>query len=152
MMILGDIDNFEWEWFSSLLQKALSFIKKTDFHGLKAGKYEIDGDNMFAQVQEVTTANKDERMAECHSKYIDLQYLVYGEETIYVARPSEQNVIVDNQMESKDIAFFNRVQNESEINLNPGMFAVLFPNDIHRPSCSKMKDTNIKKVVIKIKI
>lgn len=151
-MILGTINDFEQEWFSPLINKALNYIKKTDWANVKPGSYEIDGDNMFASVQEVTTLDKKEKKAEQHARYIDLQYLVSGKETIYVARPSEENVITENKMESQDVAFYNEVQNESELNLIPGTFAILFPSDIHTPGCSKKEKMNIKKVIIKIKV
>ncbi|MES3704868.1 YhcH/YjgK/YiaL family protein [Staphylococcus ureilyticus] len=151
-MILGSINDFDQDWFSPLINKALSYIKRTEWSNVKPGNYEIDGDNMFVSVQEVTTINKTEKMAKRHSQYIDLQYLVYGEETIYVAPPSEKNVINDNKIESDDVLLYSKVQNESELNLIPGMFTILFPNDIHTPGCCNKEKMSIKKVVIKVRI
>lgn len=151
-MILGSINDFDQEWFSPLINKALNYIKRTEWSNVKPGNYEIDGHDMFASVQEVTTINKNEKMAERHSQYIDLQYLVSGEETIYVAPPSEKNVINENKIESDDVLLYSRVQNESELNLTPGMFTILFPNDIHTPGCSNKEKMSIKKVVIKVRI
>lgn len=151
-MILGSINDFDEEWFSPLINKALKHIKRIEWSNVKPGNYEIDGDDMFASVQEVTTINKTEKMAERHSQYIDLQYLVSGEETIYVAPPSEKNVINENKIESDDVLLYSKVQNESELNLTPGMFTILSPNDIHTPGCSNKEKMKIKKVVIKVKI
>jgi biofilm protein TabA len=61
-MILGSINDFDQEWFSSLINKALNYIKRTEWSNVKPGNYEIDGDNMFVSVQEVTTINKTEKM------------------------------------------------------------------------------------------
>src|SRR5699024_10115735 len=121
------------EWFSPLINKALKYIKRIEWSNVKPGNYEIDGDDMFASVQEVTTINKTEKMAERHSQYIYLQYLVSGEETIYVDPASEKNVINENKIESDDVLLYSKVQNESELNLTPGMFTILSPNDIHTP-------------------
>lgn len=152
-MIFGDIMNWEKEReaFSPVLQKAIEYIRNTDLVHLEPGRYEIDGDNMFAVVQEIETVMKSERKAECHSKYIDVQYLISGqEEIIGVGRESADHIIVENKLEENDYALFEYVQGEFDMVLYPGMFAVFFPSDLHRPGCSRTGDTNIKKVVVKV--
>lgn len=152
-MILGDIKNWEKERdsFSPALQKAIAYIRSTDMNQLQEGRYEIDGENMFAVVQEIETVKKSERKAESHSKYIDVQYLISGdEEVIGVGRASEYNAIVEDQLEASDYVLYQEVRGVFDVVLKPGMFAVFFPSDLHRPGCSRMGDTKIKKAVIKV--
>lgn len=152
-MILGDIINWEKEKdsFSPVLQKAIAYIRSTDMVNLQPGRYEIDGDDMFAVVQEIETVKKSDRKAECHSKYIDVQYLVCGdEEVIGVGRASEHNMIVEDQLDTNDYALYQEVHGEFDVILNPGMFVVFFPSDLHRPGCSRNGEMKLKKVVIKV--
>ncbi|MCR8636816.1 YhcH/YjgK/YiaL family protein [Paenibacillus radicis (ex Xue et al. 2023)] len=152
-MIFGDLMSWaeERNAFPPVLQKALEYIKNTELVQLTAGKYEIDGDDLFAVVQEISTVVKSERRAECHSKYIDVQYLISGdEEIIGFARESRENVIVENELETKDYALYEEINGEMDLVLYPGMFAIFFPSDLHRPGCSRNGGTNIKKVVVKV--
>jgi biofilm protein TabA len=152
-MIFGDLMNWEKERdsFSPVLQKAIEYIRSTDLVQLDSGTYEIDGEDLFAVVQDVSTVVKSERRAECHSKYMDIQYLISGdEEIIGFARESSQNVIVENQLETKDYALYEEIKGEMDLVLYPGMFAVFFPSDLHRPGCSRNGGTHIKKVVVKV--
>ncbi|CAM4141642.1 YhcH/YjgK/YiaL family protein [Paenibacillus alkaliterrae] len=151
-MIFGDFMNWEEERnsLSPVIQKALEYIKNTDLVQLDTGKYEIEGDDLFAVVQEMSTVDKSERRAECHSKYIDVQYLISGEEIIGFARESRENVPVENELETKDYALYEEIKGEMELALYPGMFAIFFPSDLHRPGCSRNGRTTIKKVVVKV--
>lgn len=152
-MIVGDIANWEKERqaFSPVLQKAVEHIRTTDWEHLQPGKYEIDGENMFAVVQEIETVPKADRKAECHAKYIDVQYLISGqEEIIGVARASANHTVIEDELETSDYALYEEVQGEFDLVLYPGMFAVFFPSDLHRPGCSTTGGTRIKKAVIKV--
>ncbi|MDQ1913593.1 YhcH/YjgK/YiaL family protein [Paenibacillus sp. GD4] len=152
-MILGDIKFWEKEKgaLSPVFQKAIDFLQSRDLGQLELGKYEIMGDDMFALVQELIAVKPGQRKSECHAKYVDLQYLVQGgEERIYVARASESNVAVEDRLADNDYLLFDEVENEMEIRLKPGMFAVFFPADLHRPGCSPVGGEKLKKVVFKI--
>lgn len=54
-------------------------------------------------------------------------------------------------MEEKDVAFYAiPPERESSLLMQPGMFAVFFPHDIHRPCCQTTRPAKVKKVVVKI--
>ena len=53
-------------------EKAFKFLKNNDLKELALGKYEIDGDNVFASVQEYITKTEEEMNWESHEKYIDI--------------------------------------------------------------------------------
>ena len=61
-------------------EAGFSFIKKALAENLPAGKYEIDGENVFAMVQEYETRKWERPFLEGHKKYIDLQFIAEGEE------------------------------------------------------------------------
>ena len=71
-MVLDKIENSKlYTGLSKKIAKAFAYINETDLHQIVPGKYEIDGDNIFALVQEYETKN-DGRL-EGHYKYIDIQ-------------------------------------------------------------------------------
>jgi YhcH/YjgK/YiaL family protein len=129
-------------------QKAFEFINDNDISSLEDGKYEIEGDNIFALVQEYNTKDKEDAKLEGHIKYIDIQYINFGKELVGVA-PLNEQAIVSNDAE-KDYAFYDG--EASFIKLEKGMFAIFFPHDLHMPGIKINESTKVKKVVVKVKI
>lgn len=62
------------------IERALEFLRTTDFHALAPGVVEIDGQNIFAQVIDLTTRDAAENRPEVHRRYLDIQFLASGEE------------------------------------------------------------------------
>lgn len=153
-MIVGHIDNIEQEkaLYPLLLQKGLRFLHETDFAKLPIGRAEIDGDNMFALIQEYQPDIKENRKAETHAKYIDIQYVVSGEEIMGYANLTAAAQIAENRLADKDAIFYKDLQDETDVKILPGMYAIFFPWDIHRPGCVLKPGSVVKKVVVKIKI
>lgn len=153
-MIVSDIRSLEQErhLLPAAVQRGLDYVLKQELAQSAPGKYELEGDLMFALVQEVVTRPLAEQKPESHAVYTDIQLLVSGEERLGVSRKDPGFRPVDDQFEARDIAFYDKAQSprESEIVLQPGMFTVFFPSDIHRPCCSVSVDGPIKKVVVKI--
>src|SRR6185312_12262794 len=84
-MIFDKIENSAiYESISPLIKKAFEYLKQTDFSGMENGKHEVDGDNLFAIFQEYNTKNDADAKLEAHRKYIDVQYVISGEELIGV--------------------------------------------------------------------
>lgn len=50
----------------------------------------------------------------------------------------------------KDFCLYGEVPGETLIRLAPGMFAVFFPEDIHRPGLCESAPGTIRKIVVKI--
>src|SRR5580704_4265576 len=84
-MIFDKIENYAiYENISPLIKKAFEYLKQTDFSGMENGKYVVDGDDVFAILQEYDTKNDAHAKLEAHRKYIDVQYIISGEEFIGV--------------------------------------------------------------------
>jgi YhcH/YjgK/YiaL family protein len=47
---------------------------------LEPGVVEIDGKNIFAQIIDLTTRDAAENRPEVHRRYLDIQFLAWGEE------------------------------------------------------------------------
>lgn len=153
-MILGHIKNFalEKDFFSPRLQKGFEFLQTADFTNLAEGKMDIDGENIFAIISQYQPEPKEARQPESHGKYIDIQYIISGEEIIGYADFSEQFTIAQDWLAEKDLLFYKEISNETDLTLTAGMYAVFFPWDVHRPSCRSVPGISVRKVVVKIKL
>lgn len=154
-MILGHIKNLDVEKgaFSPTLVKGLAYLANTDFSTLVPGRYELDGDKMFALVQDNQTQPKAQRKAETHEKYIDVQYIAEGVEVMGYALNSPEHEIKENLLAEKDAIFYKTVKGEIDLVVFQGMYAVFFPHDVHRPGCMYGAEPSIvKKVVLKIAV
>jgi biofilm protein TabA len=151
-MIYGQLKNFEQEKaaFSPALQKGLLYLKNTDFSTISVGRHDIDGDTIFALVSEYVTEPKEARKPEAHQKYIDIQYLAEGEERIGCSLLYPEYEVTQDELALKDLIFYKDVKQEVDMLLKPGVYAILFPNDVHRPCCMTGIAAKVKKVVIKI--
>jgi biofilm protein TabA len=134
------------------LVRGLEYVKNADLAKLNAGKYEIDGSALFALVQDNQTAPRTERKAEAHRKYIDIQYVHSGSEIIGFGLSNSSNEILEDLLDQKDAIFFKTVKDEMELVLTPGMYAIFFPTDVHRPGCIHRSAAAVRKVVVKIAI
>ncbi len=60
-------------------KKAFDFLKTSDLVNMPCGKYEIDGENIFAIIQEYETKPIEDGKWK-HTKYHDIQYIISGQE------------------------------------------------------------------------
>jgi len=134
---------------SANLKIGFDFLKNTDLENLEIGRYEIDGKNVFALVSEYESKKHEDCRLEAHQKYADIQYLVSGREAIGFA-PLGGQTITSEYNPDKDIVFFSG-ETTQQI-LEAGMFAVFFPQDVHRPCMQINGPEKVKKVVVKVRI
>ena len=151
-MIYGHISQPNACRYPAAIEKALEFLRTTDFSKLAPGVVEIDGRNIFAQVLDLTTREPHENRPEVHRRYLDIQFLASGEEKIGIAIDTGNNEISESLLEQRDIIFYHNSENESFIEMIPGSYAIFFPQDVHRPACIKNKETAIRKIVVKVAI
>ncbi|MFS2225306.1 YhcH/YjgK/YiaL family protein [Pantoea sp. B65] len=151
-MIFGHISQPAPCRLPAAIEKALDFLRTTDFRQLEPGVVEIDGRKIFAQILDLTTRPRQQNRPEVHRRYLDIQFLAWGEEKIGVAIDTGRNVISESLLEERDIIFFQQMENESVIEMTPGSYAIFFPQDVHRPACNKIKEHPIRKIVVKVAI
>ena len=85
-----------------------------------------------------TVKSIEEKPAESHRKYMDLQYIIYGEEKVGYADYRSNKIIEKEYNKKDDIELFKKVENESFFILKKGMYVIFFPEDIHRPGLSNV--------------
>ena len=130
--------------------KAVAFLQRNDLMKLPNGRYELDGNNAYAMVQEATLKPWGSGRPEVHREYFDIQLPLSGEETIGVG-PFDPKTSGDFDAE-KDIGFYDDVAVEP-LTLCPGEFAILHPETCaHAPCCSEdAPGMRLRKIVIKIR-
>ena len=152
-MIVGNINDIWVENYKKAhprFEAAFEALKKLIADGAEVGKYEIDGKNIYAMVQEYDTKPVAEKKFEIHKDYIDIQYIIEGEEEIRFDVPENlkpglppkgDNIFFDIATDTCDTAV-----------LSAGEFAVIFPGEPHAPGIRHSEDKkNIRKIVFKIK-
>lgn len=131
--------------------RGLRFLASTDINALPTGRIDIDGDDLFALVQDYDTEPKAARRAESHARYIDIQYLARGRELVgYTPLPSAGRISED-LLAERDVRFHANVENECDLLLVAGSYAVFHPTDVHRPCCCDGTPQPVRKVVVKVR-
>ena len=153
MIVSSVFSNDDLAKYPEGLRKAIEYLKSTDFTSLEAGRYDIDGDNLYALVQHIETAPLGEKRMESHKDYLDVQYVVSGYEVQGFAPDTGKAAVTESKPE-KDIYFYGteKLENETYIKLDAGTFTVYFPNDLHRPGCTDGASESVVKVVVKLKM
>jgi YhcH/YjgK/YiaL family protein len=151
-MIADTLNNIKL--YKDLLPQLLDIEKFIFDHkheeNMECRKYLIDEDNVFALVQEYMTKDKEEVRWESHRKYIDVQFILQGKETIGYS-PLEALTLADDFSGENDIAFYNGPKNYTNITLSGGMFAIFYPGEGHLPCCISESASYVKKIVFKIR-
>ena len=129
-------------------QKAFEFLSQ-DFSTIPNGRYEIIGtDEVYATVSENILRAKNIAPLENHKEYIDIQFLISGDEKFGVSALNYCRITRIEYNKDNDIAFWDDTP-QSYINLMANDFVIFFPNDSHAPLIGEGK---VRKVVVKIHI
>jgi len=131
------------------IQKGFEFLLNNDLSALKDGRYEIDGDRIYANVQSLKTKPVEQKKWEAHRKYIDIQYVIKGSECMGYGHLEDFRKVVEEYDETTDLEFLDG-DKFNFINVDEGEFVVFYPKDVHAPMLSVKEDIEIKKVIVKI--
>ena len=150
-MIYDKIDNIKtYTGISEDILLGLKWLKDAS-PNVENGVYEITP-RVKAIVSEYTPKECNENGYEAHRDYIDIQYMISGEERI-CCLPLEYLKETKTYDEEIDAAFYvERGIKPQDLFLGNGYFAILFPQDGHMPQLCVDEPQNVKKVVVKVKI
>ena len=126
--------------------KAFAFLRRASEENLSVGRYEIDGDRVFAFIQEYTS--KTESSFEAHKNYIDIQFILSGTEVMKVCDISQVKISVPY---TEDVMFFEDNERASVTVVESGEYGIFFPWDAHKPGLCFDTPEEVKKVVVKVK-
>ncbi len=130
--------------------QAFHFLKTANLKELPLGKQELEGEHLFVSVQEYYGKAKTDALYESHRKYIDIQYVIEGEEIIGLTT-LDKVTVKEPYNEGNDIAFYD-FEGGDYLKATPKNFFLFFPEDAHRPSITAGDSILVKKIVVKILI
>lgn len=147
-MILDTLDRLEcYGYISPMMDKVLDFFRKTDLATLKPGRIDLQGDDLFVNVNRQDAQTRDEAPIEAHQEYIDIQVPISSDEEMgfisapFMPAPSKA------YNADRDVAFYPGLC-DTYLNVRKGMFVVFFPGEGHAPAITR---DGIFKLIVKIR-
>lgn len=112
------------------------------------GTIQLSGGNKIL-VQEGQTKSAEGKLCEAHRQYLDIQYIVEGEETMgwapleTLTLDGEFNTVKDKGMYAGKVDFMR---------IGQGYCYVVYPEDAHMPGVHLDEPHSFKKLVLKLKV
>ncbi|HIP12070.1 MAG TPA: DUF386 domain-containing protein [Arcobacter sp.] len=162
MAIIGNLEVVKQQVAKSKFSVAFAYLEKTLIPGSEENtrllslpldafeKINLDGNN-FGLEQVYHSKDRDKCFFESHRKYIDVQFILEGEEIIEVR--DTDNLHVNFQYdENMDLIKYNDSQNTSILKLQKGDVAIFYPEDAHMPCVKLNQSVKVVKTVVKVKV
>ncbi len=128
--------------------KAFAFLLRPDLRELPVEKYEIDGDRVYAMVSKDPGRRKEDSLLETHEKYIDIQLVLSGTDTMGWKPRSLCKEPTGEYNDKKDVQLF-RDEPDAWLPTSNGTFVIFFPEDAHMPLIASGQ---LHKVVVKVAV
>jgi YhcH/YjgK/YiaL family protein len=142
-MIVDNLDNLGYYLREHpFFKKLKSFLKKAP--QMPSGRYEIDGDKIFAVVSQNPKAFG---ALEAHRRYVDVQCIFKGTDIMGYKFLKSCKTIKMPYDKTKDAAFY-KDKPDLYVEIPKNHFAIFYPFDAHQP-LARTKG-NVKKCIIKI--
>ncbi len=146
-MIIDTLENLsKYAALNPLFPKVVEYIQNNDLAAHEPGKVQIEGADLFVNYNVSKGKTKEEARIESHNRMIDIQIPLNVPETMgYTARKDLPEAEYNAE---KDITFYPGLA-KTYVTVQPGEFAVFFPQDGHAPCVSDASE--IRKVIFKVK-
>lgn len=148
-MILDSLDQFhKYVGLNPYFATAMDVLNRPDLDQLPVGRFEVDGERVYAVIAQGPGRKPGEGHLETHDDYIDIHYVLNGTDLIgWKSRKdlSRPRAVTDPR---QDVRFWDD-EPEAWTQLSPGMFAIHFPEDAHLPMVSY---GDIHKVIVKVSV
>ncbi|WP_273383066.1 N-acetylneuraminate anomerase [Actinobacillus porcinus] len=136
-----------------VLVDVCDYLKNINLQALENGRHDIT-DDIFMNVMTPTSDAPENKKAELHHRYIDVQLIIdgvdgmeYGVEQPDLSQYEEYHEEDDYQLTSVAITDKNWIE------VHPQQFVVFFPYEPHKPCCNvNGKVAQLKKLVVKVPI
>lgn len=149
-MIFGNVNHAKtYSNIENDLLVCLNYVKNNSLIDYEKGSYEIDGKNIFVNIVEYKTCEKEDRFWEAHKQYIDVHIMLDGCERI------DLNFIENlEQKEYQEDGDFLPLDGDanSYVELRKNDFLVCYPEDAHMTAIKVNNEQNIKKAIFKVRI
>ena len=149
-MIYDSLDNIDlYKGLSGDIYDGLMFLKQADAD-IACGVH-ILTPRVKAIVSEYDTMAENPYGYEAHKRFIDIQFLLKGEEKVCSLPLCKLNETKAYNPDC-DAAFYTAAATPMESVIGNGFFAIYFPQDGHMPQICVSGPAPVKKVVVKIEI
>ena len=135
-------------YFSAAFKKLFELSQKP----FETGTFEVDGDNAFIKATQYETRSMDEAKVEAHRNYIDVMWLVSGEEKLLYYPTHKIENFTQEYNEQKDVIITKPQEESTIINLKEGDVVIFFPEDSHAPNLTLHEKCTAQKYIAKVKI
>ena len=151
-MIVSNINSKDLERYAALhprFAEAFGEMKRIFESGAEDGRITLDGDKLFINVQSYTSKLEKDCGFEAHKKYIDIQFILEGEEII--GYESEDKLTLTKAYDdSADYMLYALNSEYDKIRLTRGDFVILFAEEPHAPAIAIGTPESVRKAVFKI--
>ncbi len=154
-MVLDRLENYKiYSGLGSGIEHGLEILRSGKLNSFSAGKHAIDGEKLYAIIQEYNPCRPAECKFESHRKYIDIQCLITGSEVIGYCGISKLKIETAYDEEKDVILYSDKYEHGCGIIISAGEFAVFYPDDAHMPmlAANGQENEKIKKIVLKIRM
>lgn len=151
-MVIDKIENLKK--YSSLIKdtdKIAAYLQSADMNTIEAGKYPLPKTDCMVQIQRYTTKLPGEGHWESHRRYMDIQCMMQGRESVGWI-PAEALVSDGGYQAEKDVELYRTNQNGCHFTLSEGWFALFLPEDGHMPCCSISQPSAVQKILFKVPV
>lgn len=131
--------------------RAMALFLQKGGAALPLGRHELEGGDIYVNVEEGETRPPEQRRFEMHRAFVDVQIVLEGEERMDCAVVPPTEPALEEDFEGRDIAFYPDPQRFQTVLLGAGDFAVFLPDEPHAPNLACGEPSWHKKAVIKIR-
>jgi YhcH/YjgK/YiaL family protein len=148
-MIIDTIENLSnYASLNPLFADVVAFLNANDLQTMEPGKYPIKDKDLFLNLQVAKQRTKETAFLETHIEMIDIQIPVSAAETFGYTPLCDLPAFEYNA--EKDITKYGDTQPQTFVTVQPGQFAIFFPQDGHMPCITDAPE--IKKAIFKVKV
>lgn len=148
-MIVSNLQNSKRvESLHPLFKKLFDYVKANDLLHAELGRIEIEGDDLFINNVNPECVSPDKQVLEVHRDYIDVHILLEGAETIGWKAIEDLTSETKPYEKEGDCALYSDTPT-TFVNLMPGQFMIVFPEDPHAPVIGEGK---IRKLIAKVRV
>ncbi len=138
-----------YEQYPERWETAFKFLSEVDTSKLEFGRIDLSED-VYANFAEYTTQDIEGSVYESHKDYIDIQYVVSGQE--YIALNNDTASLTVTKTYDKEKDYMNYAYDGAEMLLaNNSRYFIFFPTDAHMPCIKVNEKGKVKKLVVKVK-
>ncbi len=136
---------------SSAVGKVMAFLHQNNLNDFDNGSHPIDGDDFFVNIFSYTTADENNRIWEAHRDYIDVHYVLSGQEILQQAFLPDCET---GEYEAEtDYVPITVAPVRSRCIVSSHFLAIFYPEDAHQTGIAvDDKPIAIRKAVFKIRI